>query len=295
MSQPRGPVPFPLEAPLDAPLGIIAAGGPMPARLAREVLASGRAVHVVGIREFAEAGLYDGLPFQLVRLGAAAQMLAAFRAAGVRELVMLGRAGRPSLLSIFPDAWTAGAMARLGRAVLSGGDDTILRGITRILEEEGFAVRGVHQVRDGLTVPPGLLVGPAPDEGQMADIARGAAILRALAPQDVGQAVVVQQGLVLAVEAIEGTDAMLARAGLLRREGPGGVLVKLPKAQQDERLDLPTIGPTTIEGVAAAGLAGIAIAAHRTLIAERQATLALATAQGLFLLSLDPTQKDTPE
>jgi len=276
-------------------LGIIAAGGPMPARLAREVLATGRPVHVVGIREFADATLYVGLPFQTVRLGAAGQMLAAFRAAGVRELVMLGRAGRPSLLSIFPDGWTAGAMARLGRAVLAGGDDTLLRGITRILEGEGFTVRGVHQVRGGLTVPPGLLAGPPPDEAQMADIARGTAVLHALAPQDVGQAVVVQQGLVLAVEAIEGTDAMLARAATLRREGPGGVMVKLPKAQQDDRLDLPTIGPTTIEGVVAAGLAGIAIAAHRSLIAERETTLALAATQGVFLLSLDTTQKDTPE
>lgn len=267
----------------------------MPARLAREVLAAGRAVHVVGIREFVEPALYDGLPFQTVRLGAGAQMLAAFRAAGVRELVMLGQARRPSLLSVFPDAWTAGAMARLGLGVMSGGDDRVLRGIARILEEEGFAVRGAHQLRDGLTAPPGLLAGPAPNEAQLADIARGAAVLHALAPQDVGQAVVIQQGLVLAVEAIEGTDAMLARAGALRREGPGGVMVKLPKTRQDERLDLPTIGPVTIEGVVAAGLAGIAIEAHRTLIAEREATLALATGHGVFLLSLDLPAKDTPE
>lgn len=278
------------------PLGIIAAGGAMPRRLADDVRASGRAVYIVAIREFAEAELYAGLPHRLVRLGAAGQLIEAFRAAGVRELVMLGRAHRPSLLALLPDAWTAAAMARVGRGFLTGGDDTLLRGITRVLEEEGFAVRGVHEVRAGLTAPQGLLAGAAPDAGQAADIRRGIAVLRALGPVDVGQAVVVQQGLVLAVEAIEGTDAMLARAGGLRREGPGGVMVKLAKPSQDLRLDMPTIGPVTIERAAAAGLAGIAIDAQRTLVTEREACVALAIQHGLFILSLDPeaNTKETP-
>jgi hypothetical protein len=268
----------------------------MPRRLADDVLASGRAVHVVAIREFAEATLYAGLPHRVVRLGAAGQLIAAFRAAGVRELVMLGHARRPSLLSLFPDAWTAAAIARVGRGYFAGGDDTLLRGVTRVLEDEGFVVRGAHEVRAGLTPGAGLLAGPAPGPGQTEDIRRGIAVLRALGPADVGQAVVVQQGLVLAVEAIEGTDAMLARAGGLRREGPGGVLVKLAKPQQDLRLDMPTIGPVTVANAAAAGLAGIAIDAGRTLVAEREACMALAAQHGLFILSLDPetTTKDAP-
>ncbi len=270
------------------PLGIIAAGGAMPRRLADDVRASGRAVYIVAIREFAEAERYAGLPHRLVRLGAAGQLIEAFRAAGVRDLVMLGRARRPSLLALLPDAWTAAAMARVGRGFFTGGDDTLLRGITRVLEEEGFSVRGVHEVRAGLTAPQGLLAGAAPDAGQAADIRRGIAVLQAMGPVDVGQAVVVQQGLVLAVEAIEGTDAMLARAGELRREGPGGVMVKLAKPSQDLRLDMPTIGPVTIERAAAAGLAGIAIDAERTLVTEREACVALAIQHGLFILSLDP-------
>ena len=259
----------------------------MPVRLARDVMAAGRAVFIVAIREFADAALYAGLPHQVVRLGAGGTLIAAFRAAGVRDLVFLGRAKRPSLLAMMPDAWMAAGMARLGRAFLTGGDDTLLRGVTRLLEAEGFSVRGVHEVREGLTAPAGLLAGPAPDAAQHADIARGVAVLEAMGPVDVGQACVVQQGLVLAVEAIEGTDAMIARAGALRREGPAGVLVKLPKPSQDLRLDMPTIGPATVAAVAAAGLAGIAIAAGRTLLAERETTLTDAAARGLFILSLE--------
>jgi DUF1009 family protein len=282
--------------PEPTPLGIIAAGGVMPRRLADDVLASGRPVYVVAIREFAESQLYAGLPHRVVRLGAAGQLIAAFRAAGVRDLVMLGHAKRPSLLSLFPDAWTAAAIARVGRGYFAGGDDTLLRGVTRVLEDEGFAVRGVHELRAGLTQAAGLLAGPAPDAAQAADIRRGIAVLRAMGPVDVGQAVVVQQGLVLAVEAIEGTDAMLARAGTLRREGPGGVLVKLAKPGQDLRLDMPTIGPVTVENARAAGLCGIAIDAGRSLVTESEATIALAARYGLFILSLDPEafNKDTP-
>lgn len=276
---------------MPTPLGIIAAGGDMPVRLAREVMTAGRGVFIVAIREFADAALYAGLPHRVVRLGAGGALIAAFKSAGVRDLVILGRAKRPSLLAMMPDAWMAAALARLGRGFMTGGDDTLLRGVKRLLEAEGFTVRGVHEVREGMTATPGLLAGPAPDADQLADIARGKAVLDAMGPVDVGQACVVQQGLVLAVEAIEGTDAMIIRAGGLRREGPGGVMVKLPKPGQDPRLDIPTIGPATVAAVAEAGLAGIAIAAGGTLLAEREATLAAAAARGIFILSLNREDK----
>jgi DUF1009 family protein len=122
----------------------------------------------------------------------------------------------------------------------------------------------------------------------MADIDRGIQVARLLGAADVGQGCVVQQGLVLAVEAIEGTDAMLARAGALRRDGSGGVLVKLCKPGQDRRADLPTIGPDTVRNAAAAGLRGIAFEAGATILAERGVCLAAADAAGLFLLGLGP-------
>jgi DUF1009 family protein len=136
--------------------------------------------------------------------------------------------------------------------------------------------------------PVGLLAGPAPDALALADIARGVAIARALGGVDVGQGCVVQQGIALAVEAAEGTDAMLARCAALARDGPGGVLVKLVKPGQDRRADLPTVGVETVRGAARAGLRGIAYEAGGTLLVDRAASCEAAGAAGLFLLGLDP-------
>ena len=140
--------------------------------------------------------------------------------------------------------------------------------------------------------PLGLLTQAAPDAQAMADIARGVAVARKLGEADVGQGCVVQQGLVLAVEAIEGTDAMLARCAGLRREGPGGVLVKMSKPGQERRADLPTLGAETVRGAIAAGLRGLAFEAGGAMLAERAEAVALADAAGIFLLGFDPDTLD---
>ena len=148
----------------------------------------------------------------------------------------------------------------------------------------------------GLLPESGLLTrGARPDGAARADIWRGVAVCRALGAADVGQAAVVQQGLVLGVEAIEGTDALLARCGKLRRQGRGGVLVKLAKPGQDRRLDLPAVGPETVRNAAAAGLAGIAFEAAATVLLDRERTVAEADAAGLFLLALEPEHRNTDE
>lgn len=200
---------------------------------------------------------------------------------------MIGTVRRPSVLALRPDVEGARILARIGRAAFAG-DDGLLAAVARILGEEGFRVVAAQEVLEGVLGPPGLLAGPAPDALAQADIARGIAVVRALGVVDVGQGCVVQQGIVLAVEAAEGTDAMLARAAGLAREGPGGVLVKLVKPGQDRRADLPTIGLATLGSAAAAGLRGIAFEAGGTLLVDRAAMCNQATAAGLFLLGLDP-------
>lgn len=267
-------------------LGVLAGGGPYPRRVADAWAAKGHPVFVVCIRDFADPSDFAGLPLMVERVGAGGAIVARLRAEGVTHLVLTGQARRPSLLALWPDGWTARTLARIGKAAFAG-DDTLLRGIAAVLREEGFEVLAPHAVLGGVLAEPGLLAGPAPDAIARADIARGIAVLEALAAQDVGQAVVVQQGLVLGIEAIEGTDALLARAGGERREGPGGVLVKLPKRGQDMRLDPPVIGPRTVEGAVAAGLRGIAIEAQGTAIAERAACTGAAAAAGLFLLAVE--------
>ncbi len=164
----------------------------------------------------------------------------------------------------------------------------MLAAIHRVLGEEGFRVLGAHEILTEAVGASGLLGSVTPDAQAQADIERGRAVLHALGSVDVGQACVVQQGIVLAVEAVEGTDAMLARAAGLARPGPGGVLVKLVKPGQDRRTDLPTIGPRTIHAAAEAGLRGVAFEAGGTILAEREAAIAAADRMGLFLLGVDP-------
>jgi DUF1009 family protein len=272
---------------MPANLGILAGGGVLPARVAEAALAAGREVFLVGLEGFAEQRVLAPFPHEIIRIGAAGRILAALRLHGCRDLVMVGPIRRPSVLALRPDAEGARILARIGRAAFAG-DDGLLAAVVKILAEEGFTVLGAHDILFEALGPKGLLSRVAPDAQAMADIVRAIAVARALGAVDVGQGCVVQQGIVLAVEAAEGTDAMLARSGPLARHGPGGVLVKLVKPGQDRRADLPTIGPRTVRGAAVAGLRGIAFEAGGTILAERAAAIAEADAAGLFLLGLDP-------
>jgi DUF1009 family protein len=177
-------------------------------------------------------------------------------------------------------------------AFYRGGDDKLLSGVAAVAESGGLAVVGVKDVAPEIFVPEGVLGRYRPTERDQTDIARARAVIAALGPYDVGQAVIVANNNVLTVEAAEGTDNMLARIAELRRLGrvtapPGtGVLVKAPKPGQDRRFDLPSIGPRTIENVARAGLAGLAVVAGSTMIAEAEATAAAADREKVFLVGV---------
>ena len=268
-------------------LGILAGGGRLPGQVAAAASAAGRAVFIVGLGGFAEPAVIAPWPHEVIRLGAVSHLLSALRAHGCQDIVMIGTIRRPSLFDLRPDAEGMRLVGRIGRAAF-GGDDGLLAALARVLAEEGFQVLGAHEIMNQALGPRGLLSKAAPDAVAMADIARGALVARALGAVDVGQGCVVQQGIVLAVEAAEGTDAMLSRCAALAWPGPGGVLVKRVKPGQDRRADLPTIGVATIQAAAAAGLRGVAFEAGGTILADREATTAAADAAGLFLLGLDP-------
>jgi DUF1009 family protein len=263
-------------------VGILAGSGPLPGQVAAAAMASGRQVFIVGFEGFAEARVVAPYPHLMIRLGAAGQILAALRNAGVRDLVLIGPVRRPSMFDLRPDAEGVRIVARVGRAAF-GGDDGLLAAVVRVLAEEGFNIVGAHEILTESLGPKGLLTRAAPDAQAQVDIDRGVAVAKALGSVDVGQGCVVQMGIVLAVEAIEGTDAMLRRARDLARPGPGGVMVKLVKPGQDRRADLPTIGPGTIAAAASAGLRGIAFEAGGTMLTDRAATIADADAAGIFL------------
>ncbi len=197
---------------------------------------------------------------------------------------MAGRMARPSLSELKLDLHHAYLYAKLG--VGAFGDDGLLRAVIRYLEEQGFKVIGVEQVMDQLIASEGCYGRLAPDQQALTDIRRGAQVAAALGAQDVGQAAVVQQGAVLGVEAVEGTDALLARCAGLARPGAGGVLVKVKKPNQEHRADLPTIGVATVDGAVRAGLRGIAVEAGGALIIDHHAVVRAADAAGLFVVGI---------
>ncbi|WP_040920571.1 LpxI family protein [Saccharibacter floricola] len=268
-------------------VGIIAGGGPLPAQLAQAVQRQGRAVFLVGIAGFANPELLSPFPHRFCRLAAAGEILDAFRAHHCRELVLIGPIKRPAWRDLKPDAEGARILMRLGRAVFSG-DDGLLASVVRVLEEKGFAVRGAHEFLHDELGPRGALGRIEPDEQAHRDMERAARVLRVMAPLDIGQGCVVQNGLVLAVEALEGTDGMLQRCRALKQEGVGGILLKMPKTGQELRADMPALGAETVRRAAEAGLRGIAFAAGGTLLMNKQECVKEADRLGLFLYGYAP-------
>lgn len=266
-------------------LGIIAGGGDLPGRLIAACRRDGRPFFVLALEGFAEAAVIGDAPHAWVRLGAAGEGFRLLHAHGVVQVVMAGRVRRPSLADLRPDWRAARLFARIGLKAL--GDDGLLRAVVQELEIEGFAVVGADDILGAeILAPPGVLGVHQPDDQALADVAHGVRVARGLGALDVGQGAVVQQGLVLAVEAIEGTDAMLGRCAALRRDGPGGVLVKTAKPGQERRADLPTVGVATVENAHAAGLRGIAVQAGGALMVDKAGTIARADALGLFVLGV---------
>lgn len=267
-------------------LGIIAGGGDLPGRLVAACRRDGRPFFVLALQGFAEAEVLGDAPLEWVRLGALGDAFRILHAHKVVQVVMAGGVRRPSLVDLRPDWRAARMFARIGMRAL--GDDSLLRHVVEEVETEGFAVLGPDDILgQEILAPLGVLGRHAPDEQALADIQHGVRIARGLGALDVGQGAVVQQGLVLAVEAIEGTDAMLGRCAALGREGLGGVLVKTSKPGQERRADLPTIGVATVENAHAAGLRGIAVQANGALMVDKAAITARADALGLFVIGVE--------
>jgi DUF1009 family protein len=276
---------------ISSPVGVIAGGGAMPFAVADSLIARGGNPVLFALKGACDPKRVERFPHHWISVGQLGRATKLFRAEGCRDLVFIGTLVRPGLSEIRLDWGTLRVLGRVWSA-FRGGDDHLLSGIGRILEQDGFRMVGIKDVAPDLLVPEGCLTRKAPDESAAADIAKGRDVLRALSPFDIGQAAVVIDNHVVAVEDIEGTDGLLARVARLRKEGrirakaARGVLVKAPKSGQDLRFDLPTIGPRTVEGPVAAQLAGIAIVAGNTIVVEPQAVIEAADAAGLFVTGL---------
>lgn len=262
-------------------LGILAGGGVLPKQLVEVCQESGRECFVIAIKNNADPELVASVPHRWAELGAVGKIIAALKGAQVKEVVMAGLVARPSWQDVKPD-WRGFKM--LPRLLAGGqGDGKVLSIVIEELEVEGFRVVGVEDVLVEVLTPLGPLGRHRPDSIALSDIERAIEVGLALGNVDVGQAVVVQQGIVLGVEAIEGTDALLARCSKLRRKGAGGVLLKLKKSGQDSRVDLPAVGPDTVTKAMQAGIRGIAVEEGASLLIERPRIVSDADLAGLFV------------
>jgi DUF1009 family protein len=273
---------------VSSPVGVIAGGGAMPFAVAESLKARGLDPVLFALKGACDPTAAERFRHHWITVGQYGRAKKLFRQENCTNLVFIGTLVRPSLSEIRLDWATVRIMGRVWSAY-RGGDDHLLSGVGRIFEQDGFRLLGLKEIAPDLLMPEGCITRKVPDQSATADIAKGRDVLQALGPFDIGQAAVVIDGHVVGVEGIEGTDELLARVadlrarGRIRAAGGRGVLVKAPKSGQDLRFDLPTVGSRTVKEAAAAGLAGIAVIAGNTVIADPQAMIEMADSSGLFV------------
>lgn len=267
-------------------LGIVAGGGKLPLMVIEACQQQGRPFHVFALKGQAVPTDYPlSWPVSWIRLGDVGKGFAIARREKCLDIMLIGSVKRPGFSEIRPDWQGMKFLAKAGLKSL--GDDGLLRAVIKEIEKEGFHVVGADTVLTDCLAPLGVYGRVQPDTQARKDIARGFSVAKALGKADVGQSVIVADGLVLAVEAIEGTDALILRSKDLHRPQTHGVLVKVKKPAQEQRADLPTIGTRTIENAAAVGLKGIAVEKDSTFIVDMKAVVELADRLGLFVMGVD--------
>lgn len=275
-------------------LGIIAGLGNLPVQVAQSACLQGRGVYVIQIKGFEEPELKP-FPGEIVGIGQVGRQIKLLKAAKCEEIVFAGIIRRPDFHNIKLDFGGIKILPEVLK-VAKHGDDALLSLMIRVFESEGFRVIGAEQASIGLQMSAGLIAGPQPTQQDLDDLMKAYRVASLIGSQDIGQGCVVCNGLVLAIEAQEGTDSMLERCSSLAEEIRGtrnnrrGVLVKCPKPSQDRRIDLPTIGKTTVENADRAGLAGIGVERDGGLIIDREETLKFAEERGVFVFGIDPDE-----
>ncbi len=273
-------------------IGIVAGGGSVPLEIARSVEGRGGFVHIVLIEGQAQSALrsFSHTDASWAQVGKA---IKAFKRAGIKDIVLVGRMVRPRLKTAKPDFGFLTSLPSVLRIFRAGGDDAVLRAVISMFERKGLKVRGVGEVTPELIVGDGAMTETKPSDADRADIAKGFALISALGRHDIGQAAVISNGVIEAIEGAEGTDRMIARVAQQRRDAPGdpvihsrGVLVKRPKPGQDLRVDLPAIGPDTVQQVVDSRLAGIAAMSGYVLAASRFELIHAAERSRVFVVGV---------
>lgn len=266
------------------PLGIVAGSGSLPALLVEECERQGRPFFIVALEGQAASDLYQNRPHILSRPDKAGAIVKRLRAEGISELVLIGAVKRPHLTDLRPDLFTTGFFARMGLRAL--GDSDLLSAVRATLEKEGFTIRAVQDFIGDTLMPKGVAGKIKPAAAHEVDIDLGLKTAKALGAMDVGQSVIVRDGVVLGVEGVEGTDELIKRCAAYRTNGKGGVLVKTCKPQQDKSLDLPTIGADTARLLADLKFDGMAVSYGEALFADKDEAVRIADQAGLFIIGV---------
>lgn len=279
------------EAGTLSPLAIIAGAGELPGVVAREVERSNRRIFAVEVEGETDCDL-SAYPRTRLPIGAAGRLKNLLNEHGCQDVLIIGRFRRPRFSEIEWNMGTVKALSNIMRLKI-GGDDAVVNGVVYIFESEGFRIVGPRDVVPGLVAPQGKLSKLSPGKRARADIDSGLYAVRQMGPLDIGQAVVVMGERIVAVEAAEGTDAMLERCSGLRKNGrivtpvPSGVLVKAMKPGQEIRLDMPVVGVETVRAAAEAGLEGIAVEASNVLLPRLDDVRRAADEAGLFVVGVE--------
>ena len=273
---------------METNLCVIAGGGILPRKLADNFDPSGDRIFFLAFRNVTDPEVVAGRHHEWLELGEVQKAIDAMHRNNVDKVVMAGPIQRPALSSLALDIRALKMLAKGGLKAF--GDDGLLSLVAKEIEKEGIKVIGIEQILSGVLTKEGLLAGPAPTKISWDDIKRGLQVLNSLGPCDVGQSIAVQEGIVLAIEAIEGTDQMIERAGSLQRNVSGPILIKMSKANQDKRVDLPTAGPETVNNAIRAGFQGLALEANNSLLLDKDRVIKIAEKNSFFVIGVDQSK-----
>ena len=273
---------------METNLCVIAGGGILPRKLADNFDPSGGRIFFLAFRNITDPEVVAGRHHEWLELGEVQKAIDAMHRNNVDKVVMAGPIQRPALSSLALDIRALKMLAKGGLKAF--GDDGLLSLVAKEIEKEGIKVIGIEQILSGVLTKEGLLAGPAPTKISWDDIKRGLQVLNSLGPSDVGQSIAVQEGIVLAIEAIEGTDQMIERAGSLQRNVSGPILIKISKTNQDKRVDLPTAGPETINNAIRSGFQGLALEANNSLLLDKDRVIEIAEKNSFFVIGVDQSK-----
>ena len=273
---------------METNLCVIAGGGILPRKLADNFDPSGDRIFFLAFRNVTDPEVVAGRHHEWLELGEVQKAIDAMHRNNVDKVVMAGPIQRPALSSLALDIRALKMLATGGLKAF--GDDGLLSLVVKEIEKEGIKVIGIEQILSGVLTKEGLLAGPKPTKISWDDIKRGLQVLNSLGPCDVGQSIAVQEGIVLAIEAIEGTDQMIERAGSLQRNVSGPILIKISKTNQDKRVDLPTAGPETVNNAIRWGFQGLALEANNSLLLDKDRVIEIAEKNSFFVIGVDQSK-----